>query len=105
MLERLKEEFGEEQAQQLLELFCSEAGSDLAKLKQSCQSQNAQRLLHSCRGLRAVCQSFFVDNMAQTCLDMEEAGGRLDWIGVDELVERLQEQFDHFCRQYQIAKG
>lgn len=105
MLERLNEEFGEEQSQQLLELFCSEVGSDLAKLRQSCQSQNAQRLLHSCRGVRAVCQSVFVADMAQTCLEIEDAGGRLEWNVVDQLVELLQEQFDRFCRQYQITKS
>lgn len=105
MLERLKEEFGEEQSQQLLELFCSEVGSDLAKLKQSCQCQNSLKLLHSCRGVRAVCQSVLVADMAQTCLEIEDAGGRLDWNVVGKLVERLHEQFDNFCRQYQIAKS
>lgn len=104
MLKRIKEEFGEEQTQQLLQLFCSEIGNDLAKLKQSCQSQNSQRLMHCCRGVRAVCQSVFVADMVQTCLEIEEAGGRLDWNVVDKLVENLQEQFDHFCQQYQIAK-
>jgi len=105
MLERLNEEFGEEQSRQLLELFCSEVGSDLVKLKQSCQSQNSQTLMHSCSGVRAVCQSVFVADMVQTCLEIEAAGVRLDWNVVDQLVERLQEQFDHFCRQYQIAKS
>lgn len=98
--ERLMEEFGEEQSVQILDLFCSGVGLELTKLKESTAAENQPRLLHNSRGLRAVCQSVFVADMEQTCLEIEAAGEKLDWQMVVSLVLRLQEQFDNVCQQY-----
>ncbi len=98
--QRLREEFGQEQSEQILELFCSGVGLELNKMKESTAAQNQSRLLHNSRGLRAVCQSVFVADMEQTCLEIEAAGERLDWPLVEGLVARLQGQFDNVCQQY-----
>jgi HPt (histidine-containing phosphotransfer) domain-containing protein len=98
--ERLMEEFGQEQSEQILDLFCSGVCLELTKLKESTTAENQPRLLHNSRGLRAVCQSVFVSDMEQTCLEIEAACERLDWPMVDRLVLRLQEQFDNVCQQY-----
>lgn len=97
--DRLNEEFGQDQSEQILDLFCSGVGLELTKLKESTAAQNLPRLLHNSRGLRAVCQSIFVSDMEQTCLEIEAAGERLDWQTVVELLVRLHEQFASVCRQ------
>ncbi|MFA7335366.1 MAG: hypothetical protein WC028_01175 [Candidatus Obscuribacterales bacterium] len=99
--DRLMEEFGLEQSAQILDLFCSGVGLELTKMKESTATENQPRLLHNSRGLRAVCQSVFVADMEQTCLEIEAAGERLDWPLVEGLVARLQGQFDSLCQQYQ----
>lgn len=99
--DRLMQEFGEEQSAQILDLFCGGVGLELTKLKESTAAQNLPRLLHNSRGLRAVCQSMFVSDMEQTCLEIEAAGERLDWLLVESLVARLQGQFDTLCQRYQ----
>ena len=97
--DRLNEEFGQEQSEQILELFCSSGGLELSKLYDSTAAENLPRLLHNSRGLRAVCQSIFVSDMEQTCLEIEAAAERLDWQQVVDLMVRLQEQFESICRQ------
>ena len=99
--QRLSDEFGEEQSVLILDLFCSSVGIELNKVRQSAEAQNQRRLLHNSRGLRGVCQSVFVDDMAQTCQHIESAAGLLDWPLVTVLVARLEGEFESLRNQYQ----
>ncbi|MFA6210264.1 MAG: Hpt domain-containing protein [Candidatus Obscuribacterales bacterium] len=102
----LTQEFGEEQAAQILELFCGSGGVELSKVRQSADNQDQRRLLHNSRGLRGVCQSVFVDDMAQTCLEIEKAAGNTspDWSSVAQLVTRLEGEFAEICNSISLGR-
>lgn len=102
----LIEEFGEEQAGQILELFCVSGGVELGKVRQSADNQDQRRLLHNSRGLRGVCQSVFVTDMEQTCLEIETAAEHTspDWSLVAQLVTRLEVEFAEICDSVSLSR-
>ncbi|GEM_PF-717078 len=92
LLESLQNDFGNE-SDELIALFCQGAGIELDKLKVAVAAQNRERLLHNARGLRAVCESVYVGDMAKTCAAIEQVGINCQWSEVNALIERLESQF------------
>ncbi len=99
--QRLNNEFGEVQSAQILDLFCNTVGVELDKVRNSAEAENQRKLMHNSRGLRSVCQSVFVYEMALTCSEIEAAAEKLDWALIDKLLARLDSEFESVRNQHQ----